>query len=67
MTFATPPLLAWQEPVNEAKDPGGMTGTFWPKKGRGGSVPPPTKEVGCVIVMGVWWNAMDVMVSLSVY
>ena len=27
---------------------------------------PPTQEVGCVVVMGVWWNVLDVTVCLLV-
>ena len=26
---------------------------------------PPTQEVGCVAVVGVWWNAIDVPLVLS--
>ena len=75
------PLSAWQEPpktvqsVNELKDPGGVAGTFWPEQGLSVRERWLTvwrwccsthAEVCCVIVMGVWWNVVEVMVCPSV-
>ena len=31
-----------------------------------GGVAPPRKEVGCVIVLGVWWNVLDDLVFVLV-
>ena len=27
-------------------------------------IAPPTQEVGCAVVLGVWWNGTDVIVCL---
>ena len=76
--FAMPPPLAWQRPsspVNEVGDPGGMAVQSGWKRGCqcvkgcwlfGGGFAPPTQEVGCVVVVGVWWNFIDVIVCLLV-
>ena len=34
-------------------------------KGCGGGLAPPTQEVGCVVVVGVWWNVIDILVCVD--
>ena len=49
-------------PFNEVEDQGGMAGLSVCESLCGGGVAQPMQEVSCIIVMGVWWNVVDVMV-----
>ena len=69
-----PNPIAYPNPglsVNEVEDPGAIVGNVRLEKNpsRGwqlceGGVAPPTQEVSCVIVIGVWWNGTDVIVCI---
>ena len=51
--------LAWQRASSPVNEVGGMVGTVWLS---GGGYAPPWQEVGCVVVVEVWWNVIDVIV-----
>ena len=70
-----PPPSAWHEPPKPVQSV--MSSRTQVESGQilarvgavsvcGDGVAPPTQKVGCVIVVGVWWNVVEIVVCLSV-